>query len=151
VADGATSSALLDWLREKLAEAEKHLQYRIQGEEDWRSGTDEEWKAAEKLSGEKAPSKAERIRAADSYARIAVKCRREVEMFKAALTAAKSRPASFDEVWQRLRPFMPDDYATQQAIIMMDAFGWIDNGPCTCGLEVYGDPCPHHSKEAANG
>lgn len=57
-------------------------------------------------------------------------------------------PASFDEVWERLRPFMPGDYETQQAIIVMDGFGWIDNGPCTCGLEIYGDPCPHHSEEA---
>ena len=56
--------------------------------------------------------------------------------------------ASFDEVWDRLRHFMPDDFTAQQAIIVMDAFGWIDNGPCTCGLEIYGDPCPHHSAEA---
>lgn len=52
--------------------------------------------------------------------------------------------ASFDEVWQRLRPFMGSNYDTQQAIIVMDGFGWIDNGPCTCGLKAYGDPCPHH-------
>lgn len=57
-------------------------------------------------------------------------------------------PAPFDEVWERLRPFLGSDYDTQQAIIVMDAFGWIDNGPCTCGLEIYGDPCPHHSEEA---
>jgi hypothetical protein len=54
--------------------------------------------------------------------------------------------ASFDEVWERLRPFMGSDYDTQNAIIVMDHFGWIDNGPCTCGLEIYGDPCPHHSR-----
>jgi len=59
-----------------------------------------------------------------------------------------SKPATFDEVWYHLRPFMPDDFTTQQAIIVMDKFGWIDNGPCTCGLEVYDDPCPHHSREA---
>lgn len=44
---------------------------------------------------------------------------------------------------------MPDDFTTQQAIIVLDKFDWIDNGPCTCGLEVYGDPCPHHSPERA--
>ena len=43
---------------------------------------------------------------------------------------------------------MSGDYETQQAIIVMEAFGWIDNGPCTCGLEIYDDPCPHHSAEA---
>ena len=58
-----------------------------------------------------------------------------------------SKPATFDEVWYHLRPFMPDDFTTQQAIIVMDKFGWIDNGPCTCGLEVYDDPCTHHSRE----
>lgn len=54
--------------------------------------------------------------------------------------------ASFDEVWERLRPFLGSDYDTQQAIIVMDHFGWIDNGPCTCGLKIYGDPCPHHDR-----
>lgn len=58
------------------------------------------------------------------------------------------RRATFDEVWGHLRQFMPDDFSTQQAIIVMDGFGWIDNGPCTCGLETYGDPCPHHSQNA---
>jgi hypothetical protein len=83
----ATGSALLEWLRGKLAEAEKHLQFRIEGAEMWRSGTDESWKAAARLSGEKASTKAERLRTAESFDRIAVKCRREVEMFKAAIAS----------------------------------------------------------------
>lgn len=70
------------------------------------------------------------------------------EVAGAGSSLSTCSPASFDEVWDRLRPFMPDDFSTHQAIIVMDAFGWIDNGPCTCGLEIYGDPCPHHSVEA---
>lgn len=65
--------------------------------------------------------------------------------------ALQSKPAPFDEVWHRLRPFLGSDFDAQQAIIVMDHFGWIDNGPCTCGLEIYGDPCPHHSRSENDG
>lgn len=64
-------------------------------------------------------------------------------------SSRSERLPNFDEVWEELRTYMPDDFTTQQAIIVMDKFGMIHNGPCTCGLKVYGDPCPHHSEEAS--
>lgn len=71
---------LLGWLREKLEDAEKALKAREQMEEAWRGGTSESWSAVGCFM-----TKAERLRTSDTHARIAVKCRDEVSMFKAVI------------------------------------------------------------------
>ncbi len=71
---------LLEWLRGKLKDAEKSLECRIQAEDAWRGGTDKSWrKVGCKLTKE------ERTDVADRQARINVKCRHEVTMFKAVI------------------------------------------------------------------
>lgn len=75
-----TDSDLITWLHVKIAEAEKSLKAREDMELTWRGGTDKSWAAV----GCKM-KKLERIQHADMQGRIAVKCRREVEMFKAIL------------------------------------------------------------------
>ena len=71
------STDLLGWLREKLEDAKKALKAREQMEEAWRGGTDESWSAVGCFM-----TKVERLRTADTHARIAVKCQREVEWYK---------------------------------------------------------------------
>lgn len=82
-------SALIDWVREKLADAKKSLSAREQMEKTWRGGTDLEWAAAAELHPStrgKPILKADRIKLADSQKRIVAKCRRDVEMFEAILS-----------------------------------------------------------------
>jgi len=81
---------LLCWLRVKLATAESSLKAHIQSEAAWREGDDESWKAAAEMhpsTAGKAMNKTQRLEAADREKRIVVKCRREVEMFKATIKA----------------------------------------------------------------
>lgn len=78
---------LLCWLRVKLAEAESALGAREQMEACWRTGTDESWKAVAARAGGKAYTKKERMEESARQGRIAVKCRREVEMYKATIKA----------------------------------------------------------------
>lgn len=80
---------LLAWLRCKVADAEKAVKSREQMESVLRSGEDESWCAAAQLhpstAGQPAFKKAERLKEAEAQNRIAAKCRRELEMFKATL------------------------------------------------------------------
>lgn len=80
------------WLQSKLADAEKSLRCREEGESAWRNGTDEEWKTVAKMHGGAFLNQAARNMKANTEARIAAKCRNEVEMFKAVI-AALSTPA----------------------------------------------------------
>jgi hypothetical protein len=76
------SGALLGWLRVKLNEAESALKAREQMEASWRGGTDASWRAVGcKLN------KLARLNESATHGRIAVKCRREVEMFKAVIAS----------------------------------------------------------------
>jgi hypothetical protein len=75
---------LFGWLREKVTEAEKALRSREQMEESWRTGSEKDWKAAARMSASKTIAKADRFKEAAKHARIAVKCRHELEMAKAA-------------------------------------------------------------------
>lgn len=68
------------WLREKVTEAEKALKAREQMEATWRHGTDETWRA---VACKMTP--AQRLQEANKHARIAVKCRRDLEMFQTVL------------------------------------------------------------------
>ena len=73
-------SDLLGWLGDKLKDAEKSLKCREEMAFTWRGGTDKSWNAAGcKLT------KSQRLAQADTHSRIAVKCRREVSMFKAVI------------------------------------------------------------------
>ena len=79
-----TNTDLLDWLRGKLADAEKAMAARKEMEATWRSGNDREWKAAGcRLNSE------QRLMESAKQGRIATKCQREIEMFKAAIDALK--------------------------------------------------------------
>jgi hypothetical protein len=71
---------LLEWLREKLADAEKAVKAREHMESTWRGGTDKSWAAV----GCKM-TKPQRLKESATHGRILVKCRREVEMFKTAI------------------------------------------------------------------
>ena len=79
------SGDLLGWLVVKLHEAKSALKAREQMEATWRGGTDESWRAA----GCKM-NKAARLKESETHGRIAVKCRREVEMFEATIKAIKT-------------------------------------------------------------
>jgi hypothetical protein len=81
--------SVIEWLKGKISEAESHLRYRENSELSWRDGDEASWKAAARLSGAKPMSKQERLQEAERAARIAVKCRREVEMFKAVLATVE--------------------------------------------------------------
>jgi hypothetical protein len=92
------TAALLDFLRGKLAKAEESLQCRIEGEKCWRGGTAEEWKQVAKMNGGKVISKSERTELAEREKRIAVKCRHEVEMFKAEIAALGEHQVEADNL-----------------------------------------------------
>src|ERR1017187_7754783 len=77
-----SSSALLGWLRGKIADAEKTLRAREQMENAWLGGTDKSWRAVGCKLG-----RTQRIAMTDTHARIAKKCRREVQMFRSILDA----------------------------------------------------------------
>jgi len=76
------NSDLFAWLRGKIAEAEKSLSARKQSEAVWRSGTDTTWKDV----GCK-KNKAQRLQESQMQGRIAARCQRDVEMFKAVVDA----------------------------------------------------------------
>lgn len=73
---------LLGFLRGKLAFAEQALRSRVDAQKCWREGTNESWqKVGCKMTKE------QRLRVSETEGRIAEKCRREVEMFRAVIAA----------------------------------------------------------------
>lgn len=88
------ASALAEWARKKLREAEKAVTYREQAESLLRDGKEEEWAKAARWAGMKPSSESERIEEAESHKRIATKCRVEVAMWKAALAVIESSNAA---------------------------------------------------------
>jgi hypothetical protein len=70
----------VEFVKGKLADAEKSLKFREESEKVWREGTDKSWRAV----GCKM-TKQQRLEVSACHGRIAVKCRREVEMFKEVL------------------------------------------------------------------
>lgn len=79
------SEKLLEWLNEQLAKAEQALHSREQGAAIWGDGSDATWKSVAVMAGSKFIPKKQRLQNADTERRIAVKCRRDVEMFKATI------------------------------------------------------------------
>jgi hypothetical protein len=78
---------LLTWLHGKLEAAEKTMEARKQEETTWRGGTNAEWRDTGcRLN------KAERLELAELKSRIVIKCRCEVEMFKAVISALRLVP-----------------------------------------------------------
>lgn len=71
---------ILDWLEEKLADAETSLRARKQMEAIWEGGTDESWR---EVGCQK--NKSERLKESKMQGRIAAKCRRDVEMLRATI------------------------------------------------------------------
>ena len=90
--------AVVDFIKVKLAEAERSVKCREQGEACFRGGTDSDWKSAANMHSStrgRAMSKAQRMAAANAEKRIAVKCRREVELFKATLEMLQAPNADY--------------------------------------------------------
>lgn len=81
----AVNVAVLDWINQKLADAEKALKAREQMESSWREGSSKDWKAV----GCKM-SKSERLKESATQGIIAAKCRRDVAMFKAVIAKLSS-------------------------------------------------------------
>lgn len=77
-----SNSEIVNWLHEKLSEAEAALSARKQMASTWQGGTDSTWKAAGCRM-----NKSQRQREADMQNRIAEKCERDVQMFKAVIIA----------------------------------------------------------------
>lgn len=83
--DQEQPATLLEWLRRKLADAEKSLRYREESEQIWRDKHEESWKAAARMKGDEVIPKKERLKLAKSENRIAKKCRVEVENYRAVI------------------------------------------------------------------
>lgn len=75
-----TFRELADWLRGKIADAEKTLKIRQEMAATWRTGSNKEWEAV----GNYQPKK-HRLQQAEMHDRIAVKLRRELFMFQETL------------------------------------------------------------------
>jgi len=76
---------IVEFVKAKTAERERIIQFRDDSEACWRGGTDESWRAVGcKLS------KRERLEAAAIHGIIAVKNRRELELWKALLEIVTS-------------------------------------------------------------
>jgi len=70
----------VEFVKGKLADAEKSLKFREESETVWREGTDKSWRAV----GCKM-TKQQRLEVSSRHGRIAVKCRCEVKMYKEVL------------------------------------------------------------------
>lgn len=92
---------LLKWLQVKLADAQKALAAREQGEATWKEGSEKAWKAVGCRK-----TKAERFALGEIEGRIAVKCRHEIEMFQAVIKIADARQS---ESWIPVSQKLPED------------------------------------------
>lgn len=85
---------MLQWLQAKISESEKSVKAREQMEEGYKTGSDAQWAMAAKLHpstrGLPPMSKTDRLKESATQGRIAEKCRREVEMFKAVFEAIRN-------------------------------------------------------------
>jgi hypothetical protein len=72
--------ACVEYIKAKISDAEKAVKFRDESYKTWRCGTDASWRAAGCTA-----SKAERLKTADGHARIAIKCRKELQTLQAVL------------------------------------------------------------------
>jgi hypothetical protein len=72
--------AVVEFVKGKLAAAEHAVKCREEAEKTWRGGTDESWRAVGCRM-----ALGQRMETSAREGRIAIKCRREVEMFKEVL------------------------------------------------------------------
>lgn len=79
-----TLSELTEFLSQKIKEAEKAVDARMEMQRVWKEGDDKSWRAV----GFKG-SKSERLKLSDSQGRIAEKCRNELAMLTAMLAYLK--------------------------------------------------------------
>jgi len=80
---------MIAWLVSKLTDAERALKCREQEAVTWREGTDAQWDAAASMHPStkgKSLKRAARLVEADRNAKIAIKMRRDVEMYQAVLS-----------------------------------------------------------------
>lgn len=83
-----SKAEMSEFIQGKLIDAFASLMAREEMEKTWRGGTDESWRAVGCNL-----SKKQRLKDADTHLRIAVKLRREVELFKAVRDAIESLPS----------------------------------------------------------
>jgi hypothetical protein len=83
--NGPGLAACVYFIKIKIIHAEKAVQFREDAVKCWQGGTDKSWRAAGCPN-----SKETRMKIAESHARIAVKSRQELEMFKAVLKQLES-------------------------------------------------------------
>ena len=77
--------AVVEFIEAKLTDAEKALKSRKEAEATWSSGTDASWRRAG------CPlAKEQRLKVAAKERSIAAKCQREVDLFKATLSALQA-------------------------------------------------------------
>lgn len=81
-ADPIQSGDIMAWLRKQLAKFELTLKCRLDMAESWRGGTDKSWREAGCYM-----TKAQRIKESEKHARIADRCRLDVEMCRAVIAA----------------------------------------------------------------
>lgn len=82
--------ALVEFIEDKLADAEKSLQAREEMERVWRSGTDESWRAVGCKLGRIA-----RLHESATHSVIAGRKRYEIEMYKKVIEALKAPNKEF--------------------------------------------------------
>lgn len=75
-----TKPEILTFIGQKLKDAEASLKCREEMARVWRGGTNKSWAAVGNTIG-----KSERLKVAAGHERIAIKLRREVELFQATL------------------------------------------------------------------
>lgn len=75
-----SSEDVMHWLNEQLAKAEQSVKAREQSHQSWAGGTTESWREVGCRM-----TKAQRLKESAAQGRIAVKCRRDVEMLKAVI------------------------------------------------------------------
>lgn len=79
--------AVVKFIQGKLAESKRTLKCREDMQKVWSEGTDESWRAVGNRM-----TKARRLIESDMHGRIAAKNRKEVDMFKATLSALQQAP-----------------------------------------------------------
>lgn len=74
------SHACVVFIKAKIAEAEQAVKFRDESHKTWRGGTDASWRSAGCMFNVRA-----RQEIARSHARIAIKCRRELQTLRSVL------------------------------------------------------------------
>lgn len=72
--------ACVEYIKAEIVKAEQDVKFRDDSYKTWRSGTDASWREVGCFD-----SKEKRLKTSDGHGRIAIKCRRKLEILKAVL------------------------------------------------------------------